>query len=87
MAIRNAIDTGTKSLSPWPTAGRNAPLARIFSGLLDASASCVRHHIGEPYTRKNQDTRESRGGGVQRHAMPILVVAFRAFIFCEVWDG
>jgi hypothetical protein len=47
----------------------------------------VRHHIGEPNTGKNQHTHESRGGDVHRHAMPILVVTFRAFIFCEVRDG
>jgi hypothetical protein len=47
----------------------------------------VRHHIGEQYARKDQDTCESRSDGVHSHAMPpIIVVAFRAFIFC-VWDG
>ena len=54
----------------------------------DASASSVRHHIGEPYAREDQYTCESRGNGVHSHAMPIfIVIAFRAFIFCEVRDG
>jgi hypothetical protein len=47
----------------------------------DASASSVRHHIGEPYARKDQYTCESRRDGIHNHAMPIIIIAFRAFIF------
>jgi len=36
----------------------------------DASASSVRHDIGEAYARKDQYTCESRRDGIHNHAMP-----------------
>jgi hypothetical protein len=44
------------------------------------------HIVGEPYARKDQQAGENQGGGVNDHAMPILIVAFRTFVFCEIWD-
>src|SRR6266852_3325047 len=44
------------------------------------------HIAGEPHARKDQQADENQGDGVNDHTMPILIVAFRAFVFREVWD-
>jgi hypothetical protein len=44
------------------------------------------HIVGEPHARKDQQADETQGDGVNDHTMPILIVAFRAFVFREVWD-
>jgi hypothetical protein len=46
------------------------------------------HHdvVGKPQAGKYQQTGEKDGDGIDNHAMPILIVAFRAFIFHEIWD-
>jgi hypothetical protein len=41
------------------------------------------HIVGEPHARKDQQAGENHGDGVNDHAMPIFIVAFRAFVFGE----
>src|SRR5215831_18320788 len=49
--------------------------------------SGMHHHgIGEPHANKHQYAGENKSNGIHHHAMPILVVAFRAFVFCEIRD-
>src|SRR5262245_22042969 len=56
------------------SAGTRAPLGRRARYRRACqTASSMRHHIGEPYARKDQYTREGGGGGVHPHAMAILV--------------
>ena len=44
------------------------------------------HIVGQPRARKDQQAGENQGDGVNDHAMPILVVAFLAFVFREIRD-
>jgi hypothetical protein len=59
------------------------PLLRVPT---HASGSGMRHHDGKAYARKNQQAGESQRDGIDDHAMPILIVAFRVLVFREVWD-
>ena len=51
-----------------------------------ASASAMRDRIDQPKARKAQQTDKDQGNGVYDHAMPILILVFRAFVFREVGD-
>jgi hypothetical protein len=51
-----------------------------------ASASVMCHHVDEPQAGKNQQDHESQGNRIHDHAMPIVIGAFRAFVFPKVWD-
>jgi hypothetical protein len=44
----------------------------------------MRDHIDQPKARKAQQADKDQGNGVYDHAMPILILAFRAFVFREV---
>ena len=44
------------------------------------------HIVGEPHARKDQHAGEYQGDGVNDHAMSVLIVAFRAFVFREIRD-
>src|SRR5262249_4602351 len=46
----------------------------------------MRDHIDQPKARKAQQADKDQGNDVYDHAMPILIVAFRAFVFREVGD-
>ena len=46
----------------------------------------MRDHIDQPQARKTQQADKNYGNGIYGHAMPILIIAFRAFIFREVGD-
>jgi hypothetical protein len=50
------------------------------------SGSAMRHHIDEPQAGKNQQGHENQGNRIHDHAMSIVIEAFRAFVFREVWD-
>jgi hypothetical protein len=53
---------------------------------MHGSASAVRDRMEEPQAGKNHWDHENDGEGVHGHAMPIIIDAFRAFVFREVWD-
>jgi hypothetical protein len=55
-------------------------------GLDHASASAMRDHIDQPKARKAHQADKNQGNGIYDHAMPILILAFRAFVFREVGD-
>jgi hypothetical protein len=44
----------------------------------------MRDHIDQPKAREAQQADKDQGNGVYDHAMPILILAFRAFVFREV---
>ena len=54
------------------------------SDWMHASASAMRDHIDQPKARKAQQADKDQGNGVYDHAMPIIALAFRAFVFREV---
>jgi hypothetical protein len=62
--------------------------ARVFNAQdwMHASGSAMRHHIDEPQAGKNQQGHENQGNRIHDHAMSIIIDAFRAFVFQEVWD-
>jgi hypothetical protein len=70
--------------APPTSLGRSARLRR--AGVDACSASAMRHHIDEPRAGKNQHDHENQGNRIHDHAMPIIIEAFRAFVFREVWD-
>src|SRR2546425_3851771 len=49
-----------------------------------ASASAMRDRIDQPESRQAQQADKDQGNGVYDHAMPIIILAFRAFVFREV---
>jgi hypothetical protein len=51
---------------------------------IHASASAMRDHIDQPKARKAQQADKDQGNGVYDHAMPIIILAFWAFVFREV---
>jgi hypothetical protein len=51
---------------------------------MHGSASAVRDPIEEPQTGKNQQDHENQGNSIHDHAVPIIIGAFRAFVFREV---
>jgi hypothetical protein len=53
---------------------------------MHASASAVRDRIDQPEARKAQQADKDQDNGVYDHAMPIIILALRAFIFREVGD-
>ena len=46
----------------------------------------MRDHIDQPKARKADQADKNQGNGIYDHAMPIIILAFRAFIFREVGD-
>jgi hypothetical protein len=62
--------------------------ARVFDvqGWMHDSGSAMRHHIDKPQAGKNQQGHENQGNRIHDHAMSIIIEAFRAFVFQEVWD-
>jgi len=42
--------------------------------------------IDQPKARKAQQADKDQGNGVYDHAMPMIILAFRAFVFREVGD-
>jgi hypothetical protein len=51
---------------------------------MHASASAMRDRIDQPESRQAQQADKDQGNGVYDHAMPIIILAFRAFVFREV---
>jgi hypothetical protein len=47
----------------------------------------MRDRIDQPEAGKAQQADKSQGDGIYDHAMPIIILAFRAFVFREVGDG
>jgi hypothetical protein len=62
--------------------------ARVFDvrSWMHDSGSAMRHHTDEPQAGKNQQGHENQGNRIHDHAMSIVIEAFRAFVFREVWD-
>jgi hypothetical protein len=50
------------------------------------SRSSMRHHMGEPYAGQNQNGGKCKDDGIQKHAVPINIGAFRTFESREVRD-
>ena len=46
----------------------------------------MRHHVDKPQAGKNQQDHENQSNRIHDHAMSIIIDAFRAFVFREVWD-
>ena len=46
----------------------------------------MRDRIEQPEARKAQHADKDQGNGVYDHAMPIVILAFPAFVFREVGD-
>ena len=44
----------------------------------------MRDRIDQPEARRAQQADKDQGNGVYDHAMPIIILAFRAFVFLEV---
>jgi hypothetical protein len=44
----------------------------------------MRDHIDQPKARKAQQADKDQSNGVYDHAMPIIILAFWAFVFREV---
>ena len=40
----------------------------------------MRDHIDQPKARKAQQADKDQGNGVYDHAMPMIILAFRAFV-------
>jgi hypothetical protein len=67
---------------------RFGSLARESADASTPSASNVVHHhvVGEPQAGKNQYAGENESKSINDHSMPVLIVAFWAFVFCEIRD-
>jgi hypothetical protein len=68
----------------WKTASPRRPGSQDIAQAGDASA--MRDRIDQPKARKAQQADKSQGNGIYDHAMPIIILAFRAFVFREVGD-
>jgi len=55
-------------------------------GGLEQQASAMLDRIDQPKARKAQQADKDKGNGVYDHAMPMIILAFRAFVFREVGD-
>jgi hypothetical protein len=53
---------------------------------MHGSASAMCHHVDKPQAGKNQQDHENQGNRIHGHAMSIVIEAFQAFVFREVWD-
>ena len=51
---------------------------------MHALVSAMRDHIDQPKARQAQQADKDQGNGVYDHTMPIIILAFRAFVFREV---
>jgi hypothetical protein len=65
--------------------GRNTQMAAGSDDVAWAGdASAIRDHIDQPKARKAHQADKNQGNGIYDHAMPIIIIAFRAFVFREV---
>jgi hypothetical protein len=46
----------------------------------------MRDHIDQPKARKAHQAGKTQGDGIYDRTMPIIILAFRAFVFREVGD-
>ena len=65
-----------------PASLRTVRLPRV--GRIHASASAMRDRIDQPEARHAQQADKDQGNGVYDHATPVIVLAFRVFVFREV---
>jgi hypothetical protein len=54
------------------------------SDWIHASASAMRDRIDQPEARHAQQADKDQGNGVHDHAMLVIILAFRAFVFRKV---
>ena len=59
-------------------------MQRKVASWMHACASAMRDRIDQPEARQAQKADKDQGNGVYDHAMPVIILALRAFIFREV---
>jgi hypothetical protein len=63
-----------------PQWGNRTAAARLIADCR-TSASAMRDRVDQPKASKAQQADKNQGNGVYEHAMPIIILAFWAFIF------